>query len=60
MAKEVGLDEGSDVDVKVSGRDLVLAPASREYSLNELVGQITPKNRHRETDWGASVGNESW
>jgi antitoxin MazE len=60
VAREVGLGEGSDVEVKVSGRDLVLAPASREYSLNELVSRITRKNQHDETDWGAPVGKESW
>ena len=60
MAKEVGLDEGADVEVKISGRNLVLAPARREYSLAELVAGITPENRHGETDWGAPVGNERW
>ena len=60
VAKEVGLDEGTNVDLRVSGKNLVLAPAHREYSLQELVGAITPKNRHRETDWGGPVGNESW
>jgi antitoxin MazE len=60
VAKEVGLDEGASVEVKVSGRNLVLAPTRREYSLNELVALITPKNRHGETDWGSQVGNESW
>jgi len=24
----------------------------RRYELSELVARITPKNRHRETDWG--------
>jgi antitoxin MazE len=60
MAEEVGLDEGANVEVRVSGRNLVLAPASPEYSLDELVARITPKNRHGETDWGSPVGNESW
>ena len=60
VAKEVGFDEGSTVEVKVSGRNLVLAPAHRDYSLNELIEGITPKNRHGETDWGAPVGNETW
>ena len=54
------LDEGANVEVKVSGRNLVLAPARRAYSLNELVTGIRPKNRHSETDWGAPVGNENW
>ena len=60
VAREVGLGDGSDVEVRVSGRELVLAPASREYRLNELVGRMTRENRHDETDWGAPVGKESW
>jgi antitoxin component of MazEF toxin-antitoxin module len=28
--------------------------------LSELVARITPKNRHRETDWGQPQGEESW
>jgi len=60
VAKEVGLDEGANVEVKVSGRNLILAPANREYSLNELVAGITPKNRHGAIDWGSPVGHENW
>jgi len=60
VTKEVGLDEGASVEVKVSGRNVVLAPVHREYSLSELVAGITAKNRHGETDWGSPVGNENW
>ncbi len=60
LAKEVGLDEGASVEVRVLGHKLVLAPGRRAYSLDELVAGITPKNRHGETDWGSPVGNESW
>ena len=59
-AKEVGLSEGATVDVKVSGRKLVLEPARPEYDLEELVAAITPKNRHAAMDWGAPVGKETW
>ena len=59
-AEEVGLSEGATVDVKVSGRKLVLEPARPEYDLEELVAAITPKNRHAAMDWGAPVGKEIW
>jgi antitoxin MazE len=59
-AEELGLAEGVTVEVKVSGRKLVLAPAQPEYDLQELVSAITPKNRHGETDWGAPAGREAW
>lgn len=59
-AEELGLAEGATVEVKVSGRKLVLAPAHREYELGELVARITPSNRHTETDWGVPLGKETW
>ena len=60
VAKEVGLDEGLNVEVRVSGRNLVLAPIHRIYSLHELVSGITPRNRHKQTDWGVPTGSEYW
>jgi antitoxin MazE len=39
---------------------IVLRPTRRRYELSELVARITPKNRHRETDWGQPQGEESW
>ncbi len=29
-------------------------------SSEELVAQITPENRHGETNWGPAVGKEIW
>ncbi len=60
LAREAGLDEGTDVEVKVSGRNLVLMPAQPQYTLDELVAGITPENRHGETDWGLPAGKEGW
>jgi antitoxin MazE len=59
-AEEMGLSEGATVEVKLSGRKLVLTPSRPEYVLEDLVAGITPKNRHGETDWGAAVGKEIW
>lgn len=28
--------------------------------LTEMIEQITPENRHPETDWGPPVGREVW
>ena len=59
-AVEVGLSEGATVEVKRSGRKLVVMPAQPEYELSELVAGITQKNRHQETNWGKPVGKETW
>jgi antitoxin MazE len=58
VAQEVGLRAEADVEMSIQQGSLVLAPARREYSLEELVKGITPKNRHEETDFGPPVGRE--
>jgi antitoxin MazE len=61
IAKQAGLGEGDAVSVTLTGDDaIVLRPARRRYELSELVSRITPRNRHRETDWGPPQGEESW
>jgi antitoxin MazE len=58
VALEVGLRAEADVEMSVQQGSLVLAPTRREYTLEELVKGITPKNRHEETDFGPPVGRE--
>jgi antitoxin MazE len=59
-AKDLGLTEGMDLEVSVVNGGLLLRPQKKEYSLEELVAQITPENIHEETDWGPVFGRESW
>jgi antitoxin MazE len=61
VAQSARLREGDPLTV-VAGRDgaIVIKPARREYRLKDLVGKITPRNRHQETDWGKRVGKEVW
>jgi len=61
IAKQASLAEGDSVRLALH-RDggIILRPARRKYELLDLVAKITPKNRHRETDWGRPQGKESW
>jgi len=61
IAKQASLAEGDNV-MLVLDRDgaIVVRPTRRKYELSDLVAKITPKNRHRETDWGPPQGGESW
>ena len=59
-AKDMGLKEGMELDVSLVEGAMLLRPAPKQYTLEELVSQITPENRHEETDWGEAVGRESW
>ena len=59
-AAELNVQDGDAVDVSVHDGTLVIRPAAKRYSIDELVRGVTAKNRYRETDWGAPVGNEAW
>ena len=61
VALEAQLDEGDTVDVSVKDGAIVVRPTRPTYSLDTLVARITPRNRHRESDWGTTpVGHELW
>jgi antitoxin MazE len=61
FAETVGLEEGTVVDLQVRAGRLIVIPAqSHKYDLQELIDQITPKNRHQLVDWGKPVGKETW
>jgi antitoxin MazE len=57
---EACVREGDTVDVSVRNGAIELRASRPAFSLDQLVARITPRNRHRETDWGAPVGHETW
>jgi antitoxin MazE len=59
-AKDLDLKEGTDLDVTVVDGGLLLRPRRPEFTLDELLDQITPENTHGETDWGQAVDHEAW
>ena len=60
FVREAQLEEGATVELSVSDGRLIVTPIRRAYHLDQLVAGITPENRHAETDWGGSVGDEAW
>ncbi len=61
IARQAGLNEGDEVSLGLTNEGhLLLRSVSPKYSLEELVSQITPGNRHGETEWGPPQGNEVW
>jgi antitoxin MazE len=59
-AKELDLEEGAELEVTRVEGGLLLRLRKPEYTLEELLEQITPENIHGETDWGSAVGREAW
>ena len=58
LAAEVKLQDGDAVDVSVEDGALVVRPATKRYTIEELVADIETSDRRRETDWGNPVGKE--
>ena len=60
VLKLAHLREGDELTVRVEDGRIALEAASPEITLEKLVAGITPRNRHREQDWGPPLGNEVW
>lgn len=60
LAEEAGLTDGGKVEVTMDQGKLIIQPAPKAYSLEELVAGVKDENRHTETAWGAPRGDEVW
>lgn len=62
-AKACNLAEGTELEVRNEKGNVVLVPERprwRRYTLGDLVGQITKRNRHKLADFGRPIGREVW
>ena len=57
FADQIGLTKDSEVELTVEKDRIVV---KKSCALKELLSQITPENRHPETDIGSPVGKEIW
>jgi antitoxin MazE len=61
LAAEVGLDDDSPVQLSLAEGKLIVSPLHQiEYSLEQLLAQVTEKNVHNEVETGPAVGSEVW
>jgi len=58
MLDQLGLAAGTPVEVLVEGDHLVIRPAHRRQTLDELLAQCKPENRPDPIDFGPPVGTE--
>jgi antitoxin MazE len=57
QAARLKLDDA--VEIREEAGRIVIEPVlARKYDLAQLLSKITPKNLHRESDFGVSVGQE--
>ena len=61
FAADVGLSRNAEVELQIVDGKLQISPVPREeLSLESLVSQITPENRHEEVLFEGPVGKEVW
>lgn len=60
LAEDIGLVEGTTVDLCVEGDALVVVPARKKYRLSDLLAETKPEVQQAETEWGAPRGKEAW
>ncbi|GGN55696.1 multidrug transporter MatE [Oceanobacillus indicireducens] len=58
VAEELGIVNGSQMEIIVKEGQIILKPAKIELTLEELMVQITRENQHEEIDFGKQEGNE--
>uniref|UniRef100_UPI00374CC898 AbrB/MazE/SpoVT family DNA-binding domain-containing protein n=1 Tax=Peribacillus frigoritolerans TaxID=450367 RepID=UPI00374CC898 len=58
LAQEINIEHGTEVEITLGNQALLVKPVVKKPTLEELLAQITPANRHNEVDWGDSEGNE--
>lgn len=61
VTKKLSLREGTRVEVKDRRKEVIISPAPKKRpSLRELVGAITPENRHMEIDFLLHASQKSF
>jgi antitoxin MazE len=60
VAEQAQLQEGAEIQIAVADGRITIQRRPPAYSLDELVEQVTPDNRHDETYWGEPQGDEVW
>jgi antitoxin MazE len=60
LAAEIGLQEGTPVDLQAEDGMLTIRPARPKYRLADLLARLDPDQVHEEVDWGGRQGEEAW
>ena len=61
VANDLGLAQDSIVELTMTKKTLVVAPAARPtVRLAELLEKVVPRNIHGEVDFGSPKGHEAW
>ena len=61
VVEQAKISHGDSLEISVDrAGQIVLNPERPRYTLEQLLGGVTTKNRHAEADWGRRAGKEAW
>ena len=61
FALQANLRQDELVDMSIDKERIIITPiVGKEYSLNELLAEVSETNRHGEVETGAPAGREIW
>ena len=60
FAAESHLEPNAEVEISVRGGKLIVEALKPAFTLESLLDQVTPENRHSEVSTGKRVGKEVW
>jgi antitoxin MazE len=58
LARKAGLKEGAPVDLEADDDTLIIR--RKQYTLEQLLAQVSPDNVHGEIETGSRAGREAW
>ena len=58
VAKQIHVQEGDAVTLRVGTGGLTVKPAPKRLNLDELLAQVTPDTLHPATECGSDMGRE--
>ena len=58
VAKQIQIQEGDPVFLKVGTAGLTVKAVPKRLELDDLLNKVTPENVHPESDWDADRGRE--
>jgi antitoxin MazE len=59
IVRELSLKDGSFVDIKDKGKEIIIRPKEKN-KLSEILDKISEQNIHGEVETNGPVGNEVW
>ncbi|GMO66494.1 MAG: AbrB/MazE/SpoVT family DNA-binding domain-containing protein [Treponemataceae bacterium] len=59
IARQLSLKDGSCVDIKDTGSEIIIQPR-KKTRLAGMLGKINSKNIHAEVETAEPIGNEIW